>query len=87
MIVLTVILDIGKIFNSDFGLFYNIPMNSTLLYETTDTIDTYIYRALMTTGEVGMSSAACAFQAVVGFILVMISNHIVKKLDEDAATF
>lgn len=87
MIVLTVILDIGKIFNSDFGLFYNIPMNSTLLYETTDTIDTYIYRALMTTGDVGMSSAACAFQAVVGFILVVTTNFIVNKIDPDSALF
>ena len=87
MIVLTVILDIGRIFNSDFGLFYNIPMNSTLLYETTDTIDTYIYRALMTTGDVGMSSAACAFQAVVGFILVVITNFIVNKIDPDSALF
>lgn len=87
MIVLTVILDIGRIFNSDFGLFYNIPMNSTLLYETTDTIDTYIYRALMTTGDVGMSSAACAFQAVVGFILVIATNLIVNKIDPDSALF
>lgn len=87
MIVLTVIMDIGKIFNSDFGMFYNIPMNSTLLYETTDTIDTFIYRALMTTGDVGMSSAACAFQAVVGFILVVATNLVVNKVDPDSALF
>lgn len=87
MIILTVILDIGKIMNSDFGLFYNIPMNSTLLYETTDTMDTFIYRALMSTGDVGMSSAAGAFQAVVGFILVVTTNIIVNKIDPDSALF
>lgn len=87
MIVLTVILDIGKIMNSDFGLFYNIPMNSTLLYETTDTMDTFIYRALMSTGDIGMSSAAGAFQAVVGFILVVTTNLIVNKIDPDSALF
>ena len=87
MIILTVILDIGKIMNSDFGLFYNIPMNSTLLYETTDTMDTFIYRALMSTGDVGMSSAASAFQAVCGFILVVTTNIIVNKLDPDSALF
>lgn len=87
MIILTIILDIGKIMNSDFGLFYNIPMNSTMLYETTDTMDTFIYRALMSTGDIGMSSAAGAFQAVVGFILVVTTNIIVNKIDPDSALF
>lgn len=87
IVVLLLIMNIGKMFMGDFGLFYNVPLNSSLLYPATDVLDTYVYRALINLGKVGMSSAATFYQSIVGFVLVMVSNHIVKKLDEDNAVF
>lgn len=87
IVVLLLIMNIGKMFMGDFGLFYNVPLNSSLLYSTTDVLDTYVYRALINLGKVGMSSAATFYQSIVGFVLVMLSNYIVKKLDEDNAVF
>ncbi|MDD2955306.1 MAG: ABC transporter permease subunit [Oscillospiraceae bacterium] len=82
-----VLLSIGKIFRSDFGLFYHVPLNSGTLYSTTNVIDTYVYRGLMQLGDIGMSSAAGAYQAIVGFIFVLISNLVVKKTSPDNALF
>lgn len=87
LIILLALLAIGKIFNSDFGLFYFIPMDSGILYEATDVIDTYVYRALKTIGDIGMSSAAGFYQSVVGFVLVLLSNKLVKKIDENSSIF
>lgn len=87
MIIIMTILKIGKIFYGDFGLFYNFTLNSSLLYSTTDIIDTYVYRSLITLGDVGMSSAAGFYQAVLGFILVITTNFIVNKIDSDNALF
>lgn len=87
MIIIMTILKIGKIFYGDFGLFYNFTLNSSLLYSTTDIIDTYVYRSLITLGDVGMSSAAGFYQAVLGFILVITTNFLVNKIDSDNALF
>ena len=78
---------IGKIFNSDFGMFYQVPLGQGLLIKTTQTIDTYVYRALLEMNNVGMSSAASVFQAIIGFLLVIISNAIVRKVDSENALF
>lgn len=86
MIILT-IMAIGRIFNSDFGLFYNIPRNSAVLYPVTDVIDTYIYKGLMNMGNIGMSTAAGLYQAAVGFILIMTTNKLVKKVDPEYGLF
>ena len=87
MITIMFILNVGKIMYSDFGLFYNLTLNSAILYSTTDVIDTFVYRSLIDIGDIGMSSASGFYQAVLGFILVIISNFIIKKLDEDNALF
>lgn len=87
IIVMMVILQIGKIFYSDFGLFYNVTLNSTLLYPTTDVIDTFVYRALIDIGDIGMASAAGFVQAVVGFVLVISTNFIVKKINSENSLF
>lgn len=87
MIILMLLMAIGRIFNSDFGLFYQVPLNSGLLTSTTQTIDTYVYRALMQLNNVSMSSAASVFQAVIGFVLVMASNMLVKIVEPDNALF
>lgn len=86
-IITLTLLSIGRIFYSDFSLFYQVPMNSGMLYQTTQTIDTYVYRGLLTLGNISMSSAAGFYQSCVGFILVMISNLIVKKASPDNALF
>ncbi|SHJ86019.1 carbohydrate ABC transporter membrane protein 1, CUT1 family [Clostridium cavendishii DSM 21758] len=87
VITILFILAVGKIFNADFGLFYQLPKDSGALYPVTNVIDTYVYRGLMSMGEVGMSSAAALYQSVVGFILIMISNFVVKKIDNENALF
>ena len=87
VIILLTIMKIGSIFRADFGLFYQIPRNVGALYETTDVIDTYIFRNLRTLGNVGMSSAVGLLQSVVGFILVVITNWLSKKIDPDGGLF
>lgn len=87
MIILMLLMSIGRIFNSDFGMFYQVPLGSGLLYSTTQTIDTYVYRALLELNDVGMSSAASVFQAVIGFVLVVLSNAFVRVVDPDNALF
>lgn len=87
LITIMTILDIGKIIRSDFGLFYNVTRNVGVLYPTTDVIDTYIYRALMKVGDIGMSSAVGLFQSVVGFVLILVTNLIVRKIEPDNALF
>lgn len=86
-IITLTLLSIGRIFFSDFGLFYQVPMNSGILFPTTNVIDTYVYRALVEQGNIGMSSAAGVFQSFVGFVIVMISNWVVRKLSEENALF
>ena len=78
---------VGRIFFSDFGLFYQVPMDSGAIYETTQTIDTYVYRGLMKLNDVGMSSAAGLFQSILGFIIVITANAIVRHVDSDNALF
>ncbi|WMT41329.1 ABC transporter permease subunit [Paenibacillus sp. D2_2] len=87
VVTVMTLLQIGRIFYSDFGLFYQVPLNTGALQSTTNVIDTYVYRALMTTGDIGMSSAAGLYQSLVGFLLVFISNYVVKKLSRDNALF
>lgn len=86
-IITLTLLSVGKIFYSDFGLFYQVPMDSGPLYDVTNTIDTYVYRGLIKLNDIGMSSAAGVYQSVVGFALVMIANFVVKKTSEENALF
>ena len=86
-VITLVTLSVGRIFYSDFGLFYQVPMNSGSLYSVTDTIDTYVYRALMQLNNISMASAASAYQAIVGFVLVLIFNLIVNKVSKENALF
>lgn len=86
-IITLTLMSIGKIFYSDFGLFYQVPMDSGPLYDVTNTIDTYVYRGLIRLNDVGMSSAAGFYQSMVGFILVLLANWIVRKINADNALF
>jgi len=83
LIVILLILSIGSMFRGDFGLHYFIPNNSGFLYGSTDIIDTYVYRALREVGNVGMSAATGLYQSIVGLVLVLSANAIVKKINPD----
>lgn len=85
VITILLIMAMGGIFKADFGLFYQLPMDSGPLYPVTNVLDTYIFRALKTSGELGMSSAAALFQSVVGFVLLMVCNKIVSIVDKENA--
>jgi len=87
VIIMMTLLRIGRIFHSDFGLFYQVPMNSGAIYDTTNVIDTYVYRALIQLGDIGMSSAAGVYQSIVGFLLILLSNYVVRKINKDDALF
>lgn len=86
-VITMVLLNVGRIFYSDFGLFYQIPMNSGALFDVTNTIDTYVYRSLLQFGNVGMASAAGFYQSVIGFAVILFCNFIVRKIDRDSALF
>ena len=86
-VITLTLMSIGRIFYSDFGLFYQVPQNSGALFNVTQTIDTYVYRGLMELNDVGMSAAAGLYQSLVGFVLVLIANAIVRKVDSDNALF
>ena len=86
-IITLLIMNIGSIFYSDFGLFYQIPRNSGALYDVTQTIDTYVYNALMQQGNIALSAAAGFYQSIVGFVLVVIANAVVRKYSKESALF
>lgn len=80
------ILAMGNVFRGDYGLFYQIPRNVGTLYSTTDVIDTYVMRGVMQ-GNLGTTAAVGLVQSVVGLIMVIGTNLIVKKLDPDSSLF
>lgn len=86
-ILMLTILSIGGIFRGDFGMIYALLGDNPELFETTDVIDTFVYRALRQLNNLGMSTATGLFQAVVGFILVRFTNWITKRIEPDAALF
>lgn len=86
-IITMVMLSVGKIFYSDFGLFYQIPMNSGAVYTTTGVIDTFVYKALLEQGNIGRSAAAGLYQSLVGFVVVLLANMAVRKIDKESAFF
>lgn len=87
VITILTLIKVGRVFFTDFGLFYNIPRNSGPLFDVTNVIETYVFRALRHTGDIGMASAAGFYQAVVGFIVVLAANYIVRKIDKDNSLF
>ena len=87
LIIILLILSIGNMFRGDFGLHYFIPNNNGMTYSTTDIIDTYIYRALSTLGDVSMASAVGLYQSFVGFVLVVAANFTVRKINEENSLF
>jgi putative aldouronate transport system permease protein len=81
------VLAVGRIFNSDFGLFYQVPLNSGTLFPVTNVIDTYVYRALIQANDLGMASAAGVYQACVGLVLIIATNAVVRRINPELALF
>lgn len=86
-IITLTIMNLGRMFYSDFGLFYQVPMNNGLLFNATNTLDTYVYRGLLELNDIGRASAACFIQSVLGFVLVWGANALTRKADPDSAVF
>ena len=87
MTTIVILLSVGGIMRSDTGLFYQVTRNSGILYSTTQVIDSYILNALMTTSAYGFSAAAALYQSVVGLVLILIANYVVRKIEPDNALF
>ncbi len=87
IMAITTLLAIGRIFYADFGLFYYVTRDNSLLYSTTDVIDTYVFRALRVNADVGMAAATGLYQSFVGFVLVVFSNWLVKRVNPERALF
>jgi putative aldouronate transport system permease protein len=85
--IILLLFALGGIVRGNFGLFYNLVGNNSMLFDTTDIIETYVYRAMMNNNNFSQSSAVGLFQSVVGFAIVMIVNGIVKKIEPDNALF
>jgi len=83
LIVILLILAIGHIFSGDFGLHYFVPNNTSFLYASTDIIDTYVFRALRDIGDMGMASAVGFYQSLVGLVLIVVANTVVRKINDE----
>lgn len=86
-IIILTLLAVGRIMNADFGMFYAMVGDASLLFPTTDVIDTFVYRSLRKSGDIGMASAAGFLQSLVAFVLVIGSNYAARKIDKDSAIF
>lgn len=86
-VIILVLLAVGNIFRGDFGMFYNMVGNNGLLFSSTDVIDTFVYRAFITSRDISMSAAAGVFQSVLGFATIMTVNYAVRRYDKDRALF
>jgi putative aldouronate transport system permease protein len=86
-VAILTLLSIGRIFYADFGMIYTIVRDNGLLYETTDVIDTYVFRALRRVGDPAQAMAVNLYQAAFGFLLVYGSNWLTRKLFPEGALY
>jgi putative aldouronate transport system permease protein len=87
MMAILTLMSVGRIFYGDFGMIYAIIGDASLLYPTTDVIDTYVFRALRRTGDPSIAMAVGLYQSVIGFILVFGVNAITRKFFPEGALF
>jgi putative aldouronate transport system permease protein len=78
-IVTLTLLAVGRIINSDFGMFYGIIGDNSVLFKTTDVIDTFVFRSLRQMGDIGMAAAVGLYQSLVGFVLILVCNRLARK--------
>lgn len=82
--IMMLILDCGKIFNSDFGLFYQVTGQiPASLYETVSTFDTFVFKAIKSTAPIGQTAAASFFQAICSCATILLANWVVSKVDHE----
>ena len=86
-IITMLLLNVGRILRGDFEMFYQIVGNNGQLFNATDVIDTYVFRSLTTSANLGMTAAATFYQSILCFVIIMVVNAIVKKIDKDMALF
>lgn len=86
-IMVLLLLDLSKVIHGDFQMFFNLTGNNPTLYKVSDIIDTYVYRSLIQTQNFGMSSAAGLYQSVLGFVLIIVFNAIMRKVHPESALF
>lgn len=87
VIVILIIMQLGQVFRADFGLFYQFTLDSPMIRDVANVIDSYVFRGLMQMNDYGMSSAAGLYQSVVGFFFVLTANYVVRKIGDDLALF
>lgn len=85
--IILLLFALGGIMRGQFDLFYQVIGNNGMLYEATDILDTYVYRSLKQNFDVGMGTAAGLYQSVVGFVIIMTTNFIIRKKQPDYALF
>lgn len=86
-IIIMLLLQVGRILRGDFEMFYQIVGNNGQLFNATDVIDTYVFRSLLTSANLGMTAAASLYQSVLCFIIIIAVNNLVKKVEADYALF
>ena len=87
IMVLLSILAVGRIFNSDFDMFFSMPNGSGALRDVSNVIDVYVYNTMTNGGKFGLAAAAGLYQSLVGFILILTTNLIVRRVQPDMALF
>jgi ABC-type polysaccharide transport system, permease component len=86
-VIIILLLNVGRILRGDFQMFYQIVGNNGQLFNATDVIDTFVFRSLINSGDIGMTTAATFYQSILCFIIIMIVNKIVKMVEKDYALF
>ena len=87
MITVMLLLSVGNVMRSDTGLFYQVTRNNGALYETTQVIDSYVLNSILRSSDFGYTAAASLFQSVVGLLLMLFANWLVRKIEPDGALF
>ena len=86
-VVTMVLLDVSKIFSGNLDLFYQLVGKNGALYDSTDVIDTFVFRSLLETSDIGMAASAGFYQSILCFVTIMLVNGIVKRVQSDYALF
>ena len=87
MITVMLLLSVGNVMRSDTGLFYQVTRNSGILYDTTQVIDSYVLNAIFKNSNFGFTAATSFFQSVVGLLLMLFANFMVRKIEPENALF
>ncbi|WP_127588880.1 ABC transporter permease [Paenibacillus koleovorans] len=86
-IIIMVLLSIGRILRGDFDMFYQLVGDNTTLYNSTDLIDTFVFRSLINSSDIGMASAAAFYQSTLCFVIIILVNYAVRRAHKDYALF